>query len=75
MSDVKAAVKCKAVAKSDTVPNVFRALYVGTSGDLVVTLQGDSAPVTIKNAPVGYHPLSTKLVMNATTATDIVGLL
>jgi hypothetical protein len=75
MSDVKSAVKGKAVAKSDTVPNVFRALYVGTSGDLVVQLQGDSAPRTFKNAPIGYHPLSTKLVMNATTAADIVGLL
>ena len=74
MSDVKPAVKSAPVTKSDTVPNEFRALYVGTTGDLVVMLQGDTAARTFKNAAVGYHPLSTKLVMAATTAADIVGL-
>jgi hypothetical protein len=75
MSDIKAAVRAVAVTKSDSAPNVFRALYVGTAGDLTVILQGDSTPVTFKNAAIGYHPLSTSKVMAATTAADIVGLL
>lgn len=75
MSDIKSAIRGAAVTKHDTNPNIFRALYVGTAGDLVVVLQGDTAPITIKNAAIGYHPLSTKLIMAATGADDIVGLL
>jgi hypothetical protein len=51
----------------------LRGLYIGTSGDLVVTMAGGTV-VTLANAPIGYHPLCVSYIMAATTAADIVGL-
>lgn len=50
-----------------------RCIYVGTSGDLELTMI-DGSTATIKNAAVGYHPLRVKKVTSGTTASDIVGL-
>lgn len=52
-----------------------RALYVGTAGNLVVTLVGDSSSVTFSNVAAGYHPLRVKRVhATSTTATGLIGL-
>ncbi len=54
-------------------PDWCRALYVGTSGDLVVD-DGQGGTVTISNAAVGYHPISVTYVYAATSAEGIVAL-
>ena len=65
-----------AVNKSDT--NFFpavRALYIGGAGNLVLTFNGGATPVTITGVLAGQiYELSVVQVLNATTATDIVGL-
>lgn len=50
-----------------------KALYIGVAGDLVVILELDTDPITIKDAAKGYHPLACKRVCAATAATNIVG--
>lgn len=66
--------KAAAITKSDTVPNVFSAIYVGGAGDVTVTTQNGDL-VTFKAPPVGtIIPVSTSLVMAATTATLLIGL-
>jgi hypothetical protein len=73
----KPAVNADAVVPSDTTSNTFRALYVGTGGDIVILALDDSTSVTFKNVPGGsILPVSTSRVYaTGTTATDIVGLL
>jgi hypothetical protein len=54
-----------------------KALYVGVAGDVRVlpVSNGDGAPVTFKNHPVGYAPVQVRRVFaTGTTAGDIVGL-
>ena len=51
-----------------------RGLFVGTAGTLVVILAGDTAAITLNNAPAGYHPLACRRVCAATAASQIVGL-
>jgi hypothetical protein len=52
-----------------------RALFIGSSGNLVVTLVGDSTAVTFTNISPGYHPLRVKKVAaTGTTCSGIVGL-
>lgn len=65
-----------AVTKSDTTTfsPPTRALYVGGTGNLVVTMADGSGPITIAAAAVGYHELSVTQVLAATAATNIVGL-
>lgn len=54
---------------------VTRALYVGTSGTLVVTMAEDEADVTYSNVPVGIFPIQVvKVLSTGTTASDIVAL-
>ncbi|GJQ63521.1 MAG: hypothetical protein SCALA702_25740 [Melioribacteraceae bacterium] len=56
--------------------NVTRAIYVGTGGDINITLRDDSTPVILKNVSSGtLLPLRVKLVKTtSTTAQDIIGL-
>jgi hypothetical protein len=62
-----------AVTKSDsTVLELTNGLYIGTAGDLVVTIGGQE--ITFADAPAGYHPLHVTQVKAATAAADIVAL-
>jgi hypothetical protein len=57
------------------LPSHTRALYVGSGGNLVVTLVGDTAAVTLVGLQPGYHPLRAKKVASTgTTASGLVGL-
>lgn len=68
----------EAVTPSDTddLPNYAKALYIGTAGDLVVTLtnMADGTFVTLADHPAGYAPIQVKRVWEATAALDIVAL-
>ena len=69
------AYKAVAVTKSDSTVVNARSLYVGGTGDVVLTVEAGSTPVTFKNVPAGkFMPTAAYNVMNATTATDIVAL-
>lgn len=53
---------------------VTRALYVGTTGDVAVTMKG-GGNVTYPNVPVGWMPIRvTKVLSTGTTASDIVAV-
>lgn len=58
---------------SNDLANATRAIYVGTGGNLRVTLvSGDI--VTFPNTGAGWHPLRVdRIWATGTTATDIVG--
>lgn len=67
--------EASAVTPSDTVTVNFRALYVGTAGNLAVVPVGGDAAVTFTNVPVGWFPVSVSKVMSTnTTATGIIGV-
>lgn len=59
----------------DTLTRVSRGLYVGTSGDVAVTMYG-GGNVTFANVPAGtILPVRVTVVLNSgTTASDIVAL-
>lgn len=63
-----------AVTKSDiTTYAAMRAVYVGTAGDLTVTING--ADVVFKNVSSGQLlPISPTKIKAATTAADVVAL-
>jgi len=65
-----------AVTKSDaTLIPTTRALYVGGTGDVVVTMAEDENVVTFVGVPAGsILPIQVIKVMAATTATNIVAL-
>lgn len=66
-----------AVTPSDaTVLTPTRALYVGTAGNIVVTMAGpDQNDVTFNNIPSGaILPVSVSKVKAATTALNIVAM-
>ena len=65
----------EAVTPHDTneLTKVSRALYIGVTGDLVVTMQ-DGTTLTFKAVPVGLLPIRVKIVKAATTATNILAL-
>lgn len=69
------ATRAKPVTKSDTTTiGGCRALYVGTTGDLVIDTAGDTN-VMFKAWPAGaILPLTVLRVKAATTAADIVAL-
>lgn len=51
-----------------------RAIYVGTTGNLAVTM-ADGQVVTFTAAAVGYHPLQvTKIMATNTTAGSLLAL-
>lgn len=60
-------------ASANDLSHITRGLYVGTAGDVTVTLEiGDS--VTFKNLAAGViHPIACVKV-TAATATDILGV-
>jgi hypothetical protein len=69
--------KAFAITPSDAadLPVATRSLYVGSGGNLVVTLVGDTAAVTFTGLQAGYHPLRVKKVHSTgSTAGNIVGL-
>lgn len=64
-----------AITKSDSTTFFARALYVGTSGDVILTTR-KGVDVTFKSVPAGaILPVRCTKVKAATTASDIVGLL
>ena len=69
-------VSAVAVTPHDTTENKFDALYVGTSGNLVVRCSHDTANVTFTNVQSGaILPVNVQLVLSTnTTASNIVGL-
>jgi len=63
-----------AITKSDTASNAFSYIYVGGQGNVVVQTE-EGQIVTFSSVPVGqYIWVRTQKVMNATTATNLVGL-
>jgi hypothetical protein len=64
-----------AVVPSDaTVLAPTRALWIGSIGNLTVTMAGDGATVTFLNLPVGIFPIQVTKVLAATTAGAIVAM-
>ena len=64
----------EAITKSDTATNAFSYIYVGTTGNVVVTTE-DGQVVTFTAVPAGqYVWVRTRRVMAATTASNLVGL-
>lgn len=58
-----------------TIAPPCRALYVGVGGDIRVTLEADSSPVTLRNVSVGVLPICARIVHKVgTTASEIVAL-
>lgn len=53
-----------------------QAIWVGGEGDLTVVFNPDSDPVEFKNIAAGYLlPIAPTRVLEATTATDLVGVI
>ena len=69
------AVKATAVTASDvTVLAPTRALYIGTAGNLNVTM-ADGAAALLTNVGSGIFPISvTKVLSTSTTATGILAM-
>ena len=64
----------EAITKSDTATNAFSYIYVGTTGNVVVTTE-EGQVVTFTAVPAGqYIWVRTRRVMAATTASNMVGL-
>lgn len=61
---------------TDLTAKKFRALFVGTGGNVQVLAVGDTSPVLLKGVANGQViPVSVKRVYSTnTTAADIVGL-
>lgn len=68
--------KAATVTKSDTtVLPTTRALYIGTTGDVAVTMADDGTVVTFVAVPVGILPIQvTKVMATNTTASNILAL-
>lgn len=74
-TDIANAYGAVAVSKSDaTVIPTTRALYIGVTGDVVVTMANGNGPITYKAVPVGVLPVQVTQVLAATTATDMVAM-
>ena len=64
-----------AVVKSDSTvfPTPTRSLWIGGTGDVVVTMNGGQGPITLTAVPAGVMlEISVSQVRAATTATNIV---
>lgn len=77
-SPMAPAAACFAVAPSDTLdlPQVTKAIYVGSGGDIVLVPVQGAAPVTFRNVPAGaiLDVRVRAIRATGTTAADIVGL-
>jgi len=77
---IRLAVNPNAVGYSAAEPLNSAALYVGTGGDLVVTIVGSETPVMFKNVPdASFLPIIVSNVwergdMGLTTASDIIAI-
>lgn len=61
---------------SNAIGPPVRALWIGTGGDLVYKLRGDTASRTLKNIPNGtLIPGFFSHVVNTSTASDIVAFI
>ena len=72
------ALSCFAIAPSDAIdlPNVTKAVYVGTGGDITLRSADDATDVVFRNVPSGFI-LSVRVRAvrgSGTTASDLVGL-
>lgn len=62
----------KAITPGTPIGLDTRGIYVGVTGNLVVTM-ANGETVTLSNVPVGFYPLSITLVVTSgTTATNLV---
>ena len=63
------------ITKSDTLPNLFSYIYVGVTGNVVVTPEFGGSDVTFVGVPAGsYIWLRTKFVKSTgTTASSMIG--
>jgi len=62
------------VTPSDSAEKFYRALYVGTQGDVTVDVLDGGTNLTFKSVE-GVFPISvTRVYSTGTTATDIMGL-
>lgn len=61
---------------SDDVPVVFRAIYIGTGGDLVCIAAKNGQTATYKNLPSGtLLPVRpSRILATGTSASDLVGM-
>jgi hypothetical protein len=65
-----------AVSPSDSVDlaNITTAVYIGTSGDLHVTMMNNEV-VTFTALPIGFYPIRVRRVWStSTTASNIVAV-
>lgn len=66
-----------AVTPSDTVDlaHTASALYIGTSGNVKVNMEGSGSAILFKSVPVGILPgRFTRVLTTSNAATDIVAL-
>lgn len=57
------------------LPSVARSLWIGQAGDVTLLLRDSTAPITLKNVPVGLLRMWTRRVFaTGTTAASIVAL-
>ena len=63
------------ISSTDATFDEARLLYVGVSGDVIVSGATSGTDVTFKAVPVGFFPiLVTKVKKTGTTATNMVSL-
>ena len=54
---------------------VCQGIYIGTGGNLTVTLEQDDTEVTFVGASAGVtHPIKAKRIHTSTTASDIIAV-
>lgn len=69
--------KGTAINLAADTPGDFRALYIGTTGNVVVDLYEGGTAITFASVPIGFFPVHVTKVYsaaNGTTASNIVGL-
>lgn len=71
-SEVATAYSARAVVVNTPFPTC-RALYIGVTGDVTVTMATDGTGILFKAVPVGILPIQCTNV-SAATATNIVAL-
>ena len=74
--DIAPSFDARAVTASDsTVLPPTRALYIGTTGNVAVTMASGQTPVVFTAVPVGVLSVQvTKVLSTSTTASNIVAL-